>query len=347
MSLAIVTGATGFIGGALLRELLVRGWTVRALAREGADLRNLAGQGSSLQVVQGDLRDRAGLTRVIAGADVVFHVAARYSLWNPIPAEIYADNVEGTRNVLEAARTTGVRRVVYTSTVGVLRPGAGGVPVNEDNLAELTTLKGHYKRSKWLAEECARQFAADGLPVVIVNPTTPVGPWDVKPTPTGRMIVDFLRRRMYGYTNTGLNLVAVEDVACGHILAAERGVVGRNYILGAENYSLGKIFSVLASLTGLSPPRICVPRRLLIPCSALSSAWAWVSRAPPLVPWEAAQMAQKHMYFDATRARTELGFAPTDVPAALERAVAWFRANGYVGARAMTPPQEVERTRGP
>lgn len=329
MPKAFLTGATGFVGGALLRALLDRGWGVRALARPGSDQRNLSGLEGRFERVDGDLRSREHLTRACDGCDVVFHVAARYSLWNPRPDEIYEDNVEGTRNLLEAAQAAGVRRIVYTSTVGVLRPAAADPGADESQLAALESLHGHYKRSKWLAEQLARDFAANGLPVVIVNPSTPVGPHDLKPTPTGAMIVDFLRRRMPAYVDTGLNLVAVEDVAVGHLLAAERGQPGERYILGCENLSLQRILSELSLITGIKPPRVRVPRRLLLPLAAASSAWAMASRRVPLIPWEAAHMAQRHMYFDATRARRDLGFAPGDVRLALERAVRWFRDNGY------------------
>ena len=331
MPKAFITGATGFVGGALLRELLARGWDVRALVRPTSDSRNLEGHSRPFERVDGDLREKAGLKRAVAGCDVVFHVAARYSLWNPRPDEIYKDNVDGTRNVLEAAGDAGVGRIVYTSTVGVLRASAEGKLSDESQLSAISDVTGHYKRSKWLAEACARDLAAKGLPIVIVNPSTPVGPHDVKPTPTGGVIVDFLRRRMLAYTKTGLNLVAVEDVAIGHILAAERGEPGERYILGAENYSLRQLLEALSSLTGLPPPRFCVPRKLLLPLAGISFGWTLISRRPPLIPWEAARMAQKHMYFDSSRARRELGFAPGDVRQALDRAVRWFRENGYVG----------------
>ncbi len=333
MPKAIVTGATGFLGGALLRELLLRGWDVRVLARPASDLRNLEGHLRPFERVHGDLLDKASLRRAIDGCDVVFHVAARYSLWNPRPAGIYRDNVDGARNVFEVAGEAGVRRIVYTSTVGVLKARADGQPADESSVAELKDVQGHYKRSKWLGDACARDFAAKGLPVVIVNPSTPIGPHDVKPTPTGRIIVDFLRRRMVAYTDTGLNLVAVEDVAVGHILAAELGVPGERYILGGEDYSLKRLFEELSRLTGLPSPRLCIPRRLLLPLAAASSCCARFFRTPPFLPWEAARMAQRHMYFDSARARRELGFEPGSVSLALERAVRWFRNNDCAGSR--------------
>jgi dihydroflavonol-4-reductase len=329
----MLTGATGFVGGALLRELLRRGWVVRALVRPTSDPRNLEGHGPGLETIAGDLADRGSLRTAMEGCDTVFHVAARYSLWNLRPQEIYRDNVEGTRNVLETAGDLGVPRIVHTSTVGVLGAPAGGGPADETSWALPRDLRGHYKRTKWQAEEIARGLASKGLPVVIVNPASPVGPWDVKPTPTGRIILDFLRGRMFASTRTGLNLVPVEDVAVGHVLAAERGAPGERYILGGENLTLTRIFDMLSEITGLSPPRVSIPPRFLLPMSVLAEAVSRVTRRPPLIPWEAVAMAQKHMYFESARARRELGFAPGDVKSALERAVRWFRENGYLDRR--------------
>jgi dihydroflavonol-4-reductase len=333
MPKAMLTGATGFVGGSLLRELLARDWEVRVLARPQSDPRNLNGHDRRCETVRGDLRDPGSVRRAMAGCDTVFHVGARYSLWNPRPDEIYKDNVDGTRNVLAAASDLGVRKVVYTSTVGVLKlPGRGGL-ADESALAEVADLAGHYKRSKWYAEECARGFAARGLPVVIVNPSTPIGPYDVKPTPTGQIIVDFLRGRMFAYTDTGLNLVAVEDVAIGHLLAAERGRPGERYILGGENLSLKGFLEMLAAITGRPAPRLAIPAKALLPMSFLAETLSRLTRRPPFIPWEAARMAQKHMYFETERARRELGFSPGPVRVALERAVRWFQDNGNVSAR--------------
>jgi dihydroflavonol-4-reductase len=333
----MLTGATGFVGGALLRELLARGWEVRILVRPGSQRTNLKGIPESFEVANGDLRDRESLRRAMDGCDHVFHVAARYSLWNPDPLEIYRDNVDGTRNVLEVAAKAGVERVVYTSTVGVLRAPDNGQPADESSLAEVDDIHGHYKRTKWYAEECARQMADGGLPVIIVNPSTPVGPHDVKPTPTGRIIVNFLRGLMPAYTDTGLNIVPVEDVARGHILAAERGKPGRCYILGGENMSLRRLLEVLAGLTSRKPPRIAFPPGLLVPMAIVSEAVSRVTHRPPWVSWEAIQMARKHMFFDSSRARQELGYEPTDATLALERAVRWFQENGYVNGKAPAP----------
>ena len=333
MATAMVTGGTGFLGGALIRELLGQGWKVRALVRASSNRRNLEGLEGALELLVGDLQDRESIRRAMEGCEVVFHVAARYKLWNPAPEEIYRDNVDGTRNLLQVARDLRVARIVYTSTVGVLKIPGNGLPADESRLGDLDEIHGHYKRSKWYAEACAREFAAEGLPVVIVNPTTPVGPFDIKPTPTGQMILDFLRGRMSGYTNTGLNLVPVEDVALGHILAAEKGAPGQRYILGGQDMSLQKIFEVLSGLTGLPVPRFRIPRRALLPLALLSEGAARITGRPPRIPKEAAWMAQKHMYFDATRAVRELGFSPGDASLALARAAHWFRDNGYVGAR--------------
>jgi dihydroflavonol-4-reductase len=333
MPTALVTGGTGFLGGALVRQLLLRGWRVRALARAASNRRNLEGLEGELALSVGDLRDRESLRKAMEGVEVVFHLAARYELWNPAPEEIYRDNVDGTRNVLQAARDLRVERIVYTSTVGVLKIPVNGQPANESFLEDIGAIRGHYKRSKWYAEAIAREFAGQGLPVVIVNPTTPIGPGDVKPTPTGQMVLDFLRGRMLGYTDTGLNLVPVEDVAIGHILAAEKGRPGERYILGGQDMTLKKIFEVLSALTGLSPPRFRIPRQALLPLSLFSEGTARITGRPPRIPREAAWMAQKHMYFDAARAVRELGFAPGDASFALARAATWFREHGRVGAR--------------
>lgn len=346
---ALVTGATGFVGGAVLRELLRRGWHVRVLVRPTSDPRNLEAATGPCETFQGDLRDRESLRAALKGCDTLFHVAARYSLWNPDPSEIYRDNVDGTRNILEAAGELGVSRIVYTSTVGVLKIPRDGAPADESSVAEVREIRGHYKRSKWYAEQCALGFASKGLPVVIVNPTAPVGPWDVKPTPTGRMIVDFLDGRMLAYTDTGLNLVSVDDVAVGNILAAEKGVPGRRYILGCENLSLKDVLGMLADLTGIPAPRLFVPRKLLLPLSLLSEAFSRLSGTAPRISLEAAHLAQKRMYFDTTRARRELGFSPGAVREALRGAIDWFRENGYVrpSRRVRRGPSDPGRTEAP
>ena len=323
---AFITGATGFIGGALLAELLATGWEVRALVRPTSNRQNLSGHGRDFEVVVGDLRDPPAIHRGLAGCDAVFHVAARYSLWNPHPGEIYADNVEGTRNVLEAARRREIDRIVYTSTVGTLHIPPDGRPGDESRMLDPRRVHGHYKRSKLLAEKVARQFAAEGLPVVIVHPSAPVGARDIKPTPTGQMILDYLRGKMSAYTETGLNVVAVEDVARGHLLAFHRGRPGESYILGGENMTLLEIFRALARITGIPAPRFKIPRGALVPIAAASE---WLARAlgrPPRVSWEAAQLAGKFMYFTSAKAEKELGYRPGTAFSALERAVGWFES---------------------
>ncbi len=337
MPRAFLTGATGFIGGALLRALLARGWEVRVLARAGSDSRNLSGHSGTLDRFEGDLLDAAGLERGLHGCDVLFHAAARYSLWNPRPAEIYAANVDGTRNVLAAARRQGVSRVVYTSTVGTIQLPPDGRPADESRMAELPSTYGHYKRSKILAELEARRFAADGLPLVIVHPTAPVGPFDLKPTPTGEMIVDYLRGKMRAYTDTGLNIVAVEDVAVGHIQALEHGRPGEGYILGGENLSLLRIFQGLSEATGIPAPRMKLGRGALVPIAFVSEAFARLTRRPPLISREAAHLASKFMYFSSEKAIREIGYRPGSAHDALVRAVEWFRHNGYAAGKGRAP----------
>jgi len=329
MSRAFLTGASGFIGGALLHELLRRGWEVRALVRPSSDRRNLECAPRNFQVHLGDLQDPASLESGLDGCDALFHVAARYSLWNPRPAEIYADNVDGTRNILEAARRRGVARVVYTSTVGTIRLPPGNVPGDEGGRATLDEVHGHYKRSKLLAEEVAREYAAEGLPVVIVHPSAPVGPFDVKPTPTGQMIVDFLHGRMRAYIETGLNIVAVEDVAAGHILAHDRGRPGEGYILGGENMSLIEVFRVLSETSGIPAPERKIPRSVLAPIALACEAWSRVGGGPPAVSWEAFGLSGRFMYFSSEKARRELGYRSGPAAGALARAVRWFQEKGY------------------
>jgi len=326
----VVTGGTGFVGAAVVRHLVSAGASVRVLARPRGDRRLLAGL--PVEVAEGDLTDPASLRRALAGAARLFHVGAFYSLWAADRRLFYDINVEGTRRVLEAAAEAGVSRVVYTSTVGALGIPPGGVGT-EETPVRLEDMVGDYKRSKFLAEEVAREFAGRGLPLVIVNPSTPIGPGDVKPTPTGQMIVEFLRGRMWAYLDTGLNLVDVEDVAAGHLMAAERGRVGERYILGHENLSLREIFERLGRLSGIRPPRLKLSPGWILPL-AWASEWMadHITRRPPLVAVDAVRMAKKTMFFDAGKAVRELGMPRSPVDDALARAVAWFRDNGYAPA---------------
>jgi dihydroflavonol-4-reductase len=326
VSLALVTGGTGFIGANVARELVAAGATVRVLARPGGDRRALTGV--PVEIAEGDLLDPASLRRAVAGVQTVFHVAADYRLWVPDPVALYRANVDGTRAVLEAAAQAGVGRVVHTSSVGALGIPGDGTPGREDTPVTLADMVGDYKRSKFMAEQVALDYARRGLPVVVVNPSAPVGPWDVKPTPTGRMIVDFMRGRMVATLDTGLNIVHVRDVARGHVLAAERGKPGERYILGHArgNLSLIEIFRLLAAITGRRPPRLRVPYAVAWGAAAVCEGVARVTGRPPAVPLAAVRMARKRMYFDPAKAVDDLGLPQTDPRTALADAVAWFAA---------------------
>ena len=323
-----MTGGTGFVGRAVVTALLDAGRQVRVLVR---DPKHPALAGLEVEVAVGDLKDAGSLERAVRGCDHIFHAAADYRLWVPDPAEMYAVNVEGTRALLAAAAAAGVERVVYTSTVGALGNPGNGTPGNETTPVSIAEMVGHYKRSKFLAEEAALDFAAKGLPLVVVNPSTPVGPWDSRPTPTGRMVIDYLQGRMPAYLETGLNLVHVRDVARGHLLAAEKGRVGEKYILGHENLSLSRIFQMLAEISGIPAPTVKLAYGVVLPMAYLAEFWArHVSHSEPRMTVTAVRMAKKFMYFDSSKAAAELGYAPTSVRRALEEAVEWFGQNGYV-----------------
>jgi dihydroflavonol-4-reductase len=323
----LVTGGTGFVGRAVVAELLAAGRQVRVLARN-PDHPALAGL--EVEVAVGDLRDPESLKRALTDCTRLFHVAADYRLWVPDPATMYAINVDGTRQVLAAAAARGLDRVVYTSTVGTLGNPGDGTPGTEATPVSLKEMVGHYKRSKFLAEQEALDFARQGLPLVVVNPSTPVGPWDYRPTPTGLIIVDFLRRRMPAYLETGLNLIHVRDVARGHLLAEEKGGIGEKYILGHENLSLSQIFQVLADLTGLPAPKVKLPYWPVLGMAYVDEFFAThIRRRPPRMPVAGIRMAKKYMYFDNRKAVQYLGLTVTPVRQALADAVAWFREHGY------------------
>lgn len=324
MKPALVTGATGFVGWHVARQLLDKGWRVRALVRPGSRLREL----EEAEAVTGDLTDPASLERAVGGCGAVFHVAADYRLWTSEPEAMYRSNVDGTRNMLDAARDAGVERIVYTSTVGCIGIPAGGFG-DEDSPVSLAQMSGHYKRSKFMAEQVALEAARSGLPVIIVNPTAPVGDRDFKPTPTGKIILDFLKGGMPAYIDTGLNLVDVRDVAAGHLRAAECGTPGRRYILGCENLSLAGILGKVAAVSGGKAPGLRIPYAVAYAAGAVSTAWASVTGKPPRAPLDAVRMAKKKMFVSHARAAADLGFAPGPVDAALLRAVTWFRDNGY------------------
>ena len=302
----------------MARKLLDRGYSVRALVRPGSRVAEL-----EVEAVAGDLRDPASLTRAAAGCGLVFHVAADYRLWARQPSELYRSNVDGTRNLLEAAKNAGVERVVYTSTVGCIGIPHGGIG-DENTPVALADMVGHYKRSKFLAEQEALEFARGGLPVVIVNPTAPVGDHDVKPTPTGRIVADFLKGDMPAFVDTGLNIVDARDCAEGHLLACERGRAGERYILGSENLTLEQILGKLAKITGRKAPATRLPFVVAYCAGACSTAWAEVTGRPPRVPLEGVRMARKKMWVTHEKARRELGFDPAPADVALSRAAAWF-----------------------
>jgi len=327
MARAFVTGATGFIGGHVARLLLEEGWEVRALKRPGSF--NPFLRDHQPRWLEGDLGDYPSIVKACRGCEAVFHVAADYRLWAPRPAEIYANNVQGTVNVLRAARECGARRVVYTGSVGALGLREDASPADESTPVALKDMVGHYKRSKFLAEREADKFSRAGLPLVKVHPSTPVGPGDHKPTPTGKIIVDFLNRRMPAYVDTGLNLVHVRDVAKGHLLALEKGEIGEGYILGNRNMTLAEIFSVLEKISGIPAPKFSLPHFPVLAVAAANEIFSRLTGKEPLVPLEGARMARKRMFFSARKAVECLGLPQTPVEQALEEAVQWFRQNEY------------------
>ncbi len=323
----LVTGASGFLGGHLARLLVARGQPVRVLVRPQSRQAGLAGL--AVERVAGDLRDLNSLRLALRGCRQLYHVAADYRLWARDPSELYASNVEGTRNILRAAHEAELERVVYTSTVGTIGFRPDGLPANEESPVSLADMRGHYKRSKFLAEQTATEFGRQGLPLVIVNPTAPVGEGDRRPTPTGKIVVDFMRGAMPAYIDTGLNLVDVRDVAEGHLLAAERGRRGERYILGARNMTLREILEELGRLGGRPAPKLRVPYAAALAASAVESAIGRLTGREPRAPLEAVRMAAKKMFVSSDKARRELGFQPGPVEEALQRAIQWFRENHY------------------
>jgi len=325
----LVTGGTGFVGSHLVRVLLERGEQVRCLVRSSSRRDNL--EDLSVEFFTGDLRDLDSLKRAAHGCDTVYHCAADYRLWCKNPADMYAANVKGTNNIMQAAFDEGIQRVVYTSTVGCLGLNDNGTPANEDRPVTIEDMIGHYKRSKFLAEELARDWSRRGLPVVIVNPSTPVGELDIKPTPTGKIIVDFLRGKMFGYVETGMNLIDVRDCAEGHVLAAEKGRVGERYILGGPNVTLKEMFDMLASVSDVASPKMKVPHWVAETYAKLENLWSInIARREPDVPLESVKLARHKMWFDASKAVSELGLPQTPIGDALQRAVKWFQEHDYV-----------------
>jgi dihydroflavonol-4-reductase len=286
----------------------------------------------SLEYVTGDLRDASSLERAMKGVKRVFHVAADYRLWAKRPQDIYDSNVGGTRNLLAAAKAAGVEQLVYTSTVATIAVDRPELP-NEATNSRLEEMVGHYKRSKWQAEREVLSAAKAGFPAIVAMPTTPVGPWDWKPTPTGKIILDFLNGKMPGYVETGLNFVGVEECASGHLLVSDRGKIGERYLLGAENLTLKGLLDALASITGLAAPSMKIPHRLALSVAYVNTVFSRLVGKEPHIPVEGVKIARHNMFVDCSRAQKELGFQPGSVAAALERAVRWYQANGYVAAR--------------
>jgi dihydroflavonol-4-reductase len=326
----LVTGATGFVGSAVLRALIRRGEPVRALVRPSSSLRLL--EGLPVQIVTGDLDEPASCRGALRGSDALFHVAADYRLWVPQPGAMYRTNVDGTRELLLAGAEAGVQRIVYTSSVATLGLRADHLPSDETTPATLADMIGHYKRSKFLAEQAVRELVAgSGLPVVIVNPSAPVGPADARPTPTGRVVLEAARGRIPAFVDTGLNLVHVDDVAEGHLLAFEHGRIGERYILGGDNLSLREMLAEIARLVDRKPPRLQLPPRALLPVAFLAEAIARLGiGGEPLVTADGVRMARKPMYFTSAKAERELGYRSRPAAEGLRDAIHWYRSCGYL-----------------
>jgi dihydroflavonol-4-reductase len=331
----LVTGATGFLGSHVARQLVSRGEMVRVLVRAASRLQAI--EDLPVEKIEGDLRDAASLARALNGVRRVYHVAADYRLWARHPRDIYESNVAGTKNLLDAAQRAGVEQFIYTSTVATIAVDRPGALPNENTQGALDEMIGHYKRSKWLAEQEALKAGKEGFPVIIVSPTTPVGPGDWKPTPTGKIVLDFLRGKMPGYVETGLNFVAVEDAAAGHLLAAERGKIGERYLLGGENLTLKQMLGALARITGRPAPRLKIPHTVALGFAYAETAFSRLLGREPQIPVEGVKIARHRMFVDCSKAERELGFQPGSVEAALARAVRWYESNGYVAARGSKP----------
>jgi len=323
----LVTGASGFVGSAVARALVARGDDVRVLLREGSSRKNI--DGLDCRVMIGDMRDAKAMTKALEGVRHVFHVAADYRLWARDPSEIVRNNLDGARAVMEAARTTGVERIVYTSSVAALKPVAGRA-VDETSRHDEVTVIGVYKKSKLVAERLVERLAGEGLPVVIVSPSTPIGPRDIKPTPTGRIIVEAANGRMPAFVDTGLNLVHVDDVAQGHLLALDKGRIGENYILGGEDVRLRDMLALIAPLVGRKPPRVRLPRAPLYPLAFGAEAFARMRGKEPFLTVDALKMSKYLMYFSSEKAKAELGFQARPFARGIEDAISWFRQAGYI-----------------
>lgn len=323
----LVTGASGFVGSAVARALVARGDDVRVLLRESSPRKNI--EGIDCRVVIGDMRDARAMTYAMEGVRHLFHVAADYRLWARDPDEIVRNNLEGARAVMAAARATGVERIVYTSSVAALKPVAGRA-ADETSRHEEKTVIGAYKKSKLVAERLVERLAGEGLPVVIVSPSTPIGPRDIKPTPTGRIIVQAANGRMPAFVDTGLNLVHVDDVAQGHLLALDKGRIGENYIVGGDDVRLREMLALIAPLVGRKPPRLRLARAPLYPLALGAEAFARMSGKEPFLTVDALKMSKYHMFFSSAKAKTELGFTARPSARGIEDAIEWFRQAGYI-----------------
>ncbi len=325
----LVTGASGFIGSRLVKRLLQTGAQVKVLVRKESNLENL--QGLSIELAYGDLRDYETLRSALEGCDALFHVAADYRLWVPNPDQLYKTNVEGTVNIMRASLEEGVKRVVYTSSVATLGLNPDASPANEDTPVSIRDMIGHYKRSKFIAEEKVREMVKKNrLPAVIVNPSTPIGPGDIKPTPTGRIIIEAASGRMPAYVDTGLNIVHVDDVATGHILAFEKGRIGERYILGGENISLKRLLQEIARIMERPAPRIRLSPNLILPLAYIAEAIAKITRKEPFVTVDGVLMSKKKMFFSIDKARRELGYSARPAIEAIKDSIDWFKQKGYI-----------------
>lgn len=334
---ALVTGASGFVGSRVAVALLAAGWEVRALVRASSSPRNL--QALPVEQVTGDLTDPASLQKAVQGCEVLFHVAADYRLGSPRPQELYQANVEGTRHIVTAALEAGVERIVYTSSVATMGLPKDGTPGDEDTPVTLADMIGHYKRSKYLAEQAALELTRAGAPIVIVNPSTPIGPGDVKPTPTGQIVLDAALGRTPAYVDTGLNIAHVDDVAAGHLLALEKGRIGERYILGGVDMSLKDILTEVCTLVGRSPPKVRLPHGVVMPIAYLSEGFARLTGTSTRVTVESVRMSRKRMFFSSRKAERELGYRHRPPREAFVDALAWFRREAYLTtARQKTEP---------
>ena len=334
MDSAFLTGGTGFVGASLARLLLSKGLKVKALARKGSDRRNL--EGLEVEIVEGGLLDKSALEAGVKGCRYVFHVAADYRIWVPNPADMYRANVDGTENVIRSAAKAGAERIVHCSSVAAVKVPDDHTPVDETSeYSTLDEVVGDYKKSKYLADVLARRLGKEEkLPVVVVNPAAPIGPRDIKPTPTGRIVVDFMKGRMPSYIDTGMNVVHVDDVAMGHWLAALKGRVGERYILGGENLTLKGVLDLLAAATGRSAPRFKTPYAVAYAFGAVDTAIARMRGVEPMAPLDAIKMAKHYMWFSSEKAQRELGYSSRPAAAALKDAADWFAANGYIRSTA-------------